>query len=42
MIGDKNGPVKYVNIANEIKHLQLTIGSEMYPEYPIASHAECF
>jgi hypothetical protein len=26
----------------EIKHLQLQIGSKLYPEYPIKSHAECF
>ena len=33
----------YIYDANdEIKHLQLSIGSKLYPEYPIRSHAECF
>jgi len=27
---------------NELKHFQLQIGSKIYPEYPIKSHAECF
>ena len=27
---------------DEIKHLQLQIGSKLYPEYPISSHSECF
>jgi hypothetical protein len=30
------------NITHEIKHLQVQIGSKLYPEYPIRSHAECF
>ena len=30
------------NIANEIQRFQLQIGSKLYPEYPIKSHAECF
>ena len=42
MIGDRNGPVEYVNVDFEVKHLQIMIGSKMYPEYPIASHAETF
>ena len=28
--------------SNEIKFLQLQIGSKLLPEYPIRSHAECF
>ena len=27
---------------HELHHLQLQIGSKLYPEYPIRSHAECF
>ena len=27
---------------NEIKHLQLQIGSKLFPEYPIKSHSEAF
>ena len=27
---------------NEIQRFQLQIGSKLYPEYPIKSHAECF
>ena len=42
MLGNRNGPINYVNVANEIKHLQLTIGSKLYPECPNSSHAECF
>ena len=25
-----------------MKHLRLVIGSKIFPEYPISSHAECF
>jgi hypothetical protein len=31
-----------VRSSNEIKHLQVQIGSKLLPEYPIRSHAECF
>ena len=27
---------------HEIQHLQLSIGSKLYPEYPIRSHSECY
>ena len=26
----------------ELQHLQLSLGSKLFPEYPIRSHAECF
>ena len=42
MLGTRHGPLHYVNVANAIKHLQLMLGSKMYPEYRIASHAERF
>jgi hypothetical protein len=42
MIGNRDGPsnIKYSDW--EIQHLQLSIGSKLYPEYPIRSHAACF
>jgi hypothetical protein len=42
MIGDVDGPINYKDSDTELKHLQLMIGSKLYPEYPISSHAECF
>ena len=30
------------NSQNEIKHLQVQIGSKLFPEYPIKSHSEAF
>ena len=42
MIGARDGPSNVKDTNNEIQHLQLTIGSKMYPEYPFRSHAECF
>jgi hypothetical protein len=42
MIGDADGPVNSKDSDNEIKHLQLMTGSNLYPEYPITYHAECF
>ena len=38
MLGHRDGPRK---LNNEIQHLQLMVGSKMYPEYPIIAHAEC-
>ena len=42
MLGDRDGPSNIKNTHNLIQHLQLMIGSKMYPEFPIRSHAECF
>jgi hypothetical protein len=42
MIGVKDGPVNLNDSDDEIRHLQLSIGSKLYPEYPIQSHSECF
>ena len=42
MIGNRDGPGNVKDTNHEIQHLQLMIGSKMYPEYPIRSHAECF
>ena len=42
MIGNRNGPININDSDAEIQYLQLMIGSKMYPEYPIRSHAECF
>jgi hypothetical protein len=42
MIGNRDGPSNIKDSDNEIKHLQLSIGSKLYPEYGIKSHAECF
>jgi hypothetical protein len=42
MIGNRDGPSNIKDSDWEIQHLQLMIGSTMYPEYPIRSHAECF
>ena len=42
MIGHRDGPSNIKDSDNEIQQLQLMIGSKMYPEYPIRSHAESF
>ena len=42
MLGNRHGPSTINDSDTEIKHLQLMIGSRMYPEYPIRSHATCF
>jgi hypothetical protein len=42
MIGNRDGPSNIKDSDNEIQHLQLSIGSKLYPEYPIKYHAECF
>ena len=42
MAGQRSGPTYIKDIDTEIEHLQLMVGSKMYPEYPIRSHAECF
>ena len=42
MAGNRSGPTYIYDSNAELKHLQLQIGSELYPEYPINSHAECF
>ena len=42
MIGNRSYASKINESDTEIQHLQLMIGSKMYPEYPIRSHAECF
>jgi hypothetical protein len=42
MIGNRDGPSNIKDSDWEIQHLQLSIGSKLYPEYPIKSHAECF
>ena len=42
MIGNRDGPGNVKDTNHEIQHLQLMIGSKMYPEYPIRSHAQFF
>ena len=42
MIGNRSYSININESVTEIQHLQLMIGSKMYPEYPIRSHAECF
>ena len=42
MIGNRDGPSNIKDTDDKIQHLQLMVGSKMYPEYPIRSHAECF
>ena len=42
MIGNRDGPSNIEDTGNETQHLQFMVGSKMYPEYPIRSHAECF
>ncbi len=39
MIGNRNGLSNINDSDAEIQHHQLMIGSKMYPEYPIRSHA---
>ena len=41
-LGSISGPSNINNSDAEIQHLQLMIGSKMYPEYPIRSHSEAF
>ena len=38
MAGQRSGPTSIKDIKTEIDHLQLMVGSKMYPEYPIESH----
>jgi hypothetical protein len=42
MAATRDGPINFKESDDEIQHLQLMIGSKLYPEYPIRSHAECF
>jgi hypothetical protein len=42
MVGVFDGPINWKDSDNEIQHLQLMIGSKLYPQYPIRSHAACF
>ena len=39
MIGNRDGPGNVKDTNHEIQHLQLMVGSKIYPEYPIRSHA---
>jgi hypothetical protein len=39
---DTFGMLRSNEFDNDIKHLQLSIGSKLFPEYPIRSTAECF
>ena len=41
MTGHRDGPSNIKDTDKEIQHLQLMVGSKMYPNYPIISHAEC-
>ena len=41
MVGNRSMCTNIDESNTEIQHLQLMIGSTMYPEYPIRSHA-CF
>ena len=40
-IRNRDGPGNIKDTDNEVQHLQLMVGSKMYPEYPIIAHAEC-
>jgi hypothetical protein len=42
MIGTRDGPSDIKDSENEIQCLQVMVGSKMYPEHPIMSHAKCF
>ena len=42
LVGNGATGVLTHNSANEIKHLQVQIGSKLFPEYPIKSHSEAF
>jgi hypothetical protein len=42
MIGNRDGPSNIKDSDWKIQHLQLSIGSKLYPEYPIRYHAACF
>ena len=42
MVGQRSGPTSMKDITTEIQHLQLMVGSKMYPEYLIRSHAVLF
>jgi hypothetical protein len=42
LVGNGATAVLTHSSANEIKHLQVQIGSKLFPEYPIKSHSEAF
>ena len=42
MSGNKGEAVYGYDSDHEIKHVQLQLGSKLYPESAISSHAECF
>ncbi len=42
LAGNRSAPTYTYDSDDEIKHLQLSIGSKLYPEYPVSSHADCF
>ena len=42
LAGNRSEPTYTYESDDEVKHLQLSIGSKLYPEYLINSHAECF
>ena len=41
LAGNKSESSYAYHSNDEIQHLQLSIGSKLFPEYPIRSHAEC-
>ena len=42
MAGNKSAATNINDSNLEIQHLQLSIGSKLFPEYPLRSHAECY
>ena len=42
LAGNRSQATYVYESEDEIKHLQLQVGSKLYPEYSISSHAECF
>ena len=42
MVGQRSGPTSIKDITTEIQNLQSVIGSNLFPETGIRSHAECF
>ena len=42
LAGNRSTSTYIYDSDDEIKHLQLQIGSKLYPEYSISSHAACF
>ena len=42
MAGNRSMTSYIYDSDTEIQHLQLQIGSKLFPEYPLRSHAECF